>query len=92
MKKFFVFILLISPVTALAEGLPAALPVNQSIFQPETTRPLYNIERNSSTNSAIQQMSAPKEENGVREKEDISHEKPKEKGLKGLFEGFTVEW
>ena len=91
MKKLFVLVLLMCPAAAFSEGMPAALPVNQSIFQPETTRPLYNIERNSYTNSAIQQMSLPKEE--VEVKNDGAEQKTTEsKGFKGLFGGFTVEW
>ncbi len=90
MKKFFVFFLLMCPLRVFAEGMPASLPVNQSIFQPETTRPLYNIEKNSYTNSAIQQMSSSKDEVDIKNNQQPAE--PKEKGLKGLFDGFTVEW
>lgn len=89
MRKFVLFVVMMCPLNVLAEGLPASLPVNQSIFQPETTRPLYNIERNTYTNSAIQKMVIPEE----APKEPAREVQPvQEKGLKGLFKGFTVEW
>ncbi len=92
MKKIIVLIMFMLPMTAFAEGIPANMPINQSIFQPETTRPLYNIERNSYTNSAIQQLTVPKEEPVAEQTQKQKSEESQGKGLKGLFEGFTVEW
>ncbi len=89
MKKLFVIAIFLCTSPAFAEGIPAGVTVQQNLFQPEATRPLYNIERNNYTNSAIQKMTIP--QNEPEEQEQIQ-QKTEEKGLKGLFEGFTVEW
>lgn len=90
MKKIILIMMLVLPLRAFADGIPASLPINQSIFQPETTRPLYNIERNNYTNTAIQKMSSPKE--NIETGQEQHPQAQTKEGLKGLFEGFTVEW
>lgn len=89
MKKLFIIAVFLCTAPAFAEGIPAGVAVQQNLFQPETTRPLYNIERNNYTNTAIQKMTIPVNE---QEKQEQIQQKTEEKGLKGLFEGFTVEW
>ncbi len=82
-----------------AEGpIPIINQINQSIYSPESTRPLNNLERDYRTNSEIIRLEQKNKEPEKKEEKvtdsslvDAASKKEKSK-LRNLFKGFVVEW